>query len=82
MNIELYTRAQCSNCVKVKEALTNSKMPFVEHVIDRDLTREDVLEKFPDAKILPVVVVDGTWIGGKDEILKIVAQKNYEDNYR
>lgn len=80
MLIELYTREQCSNCVVVKNALNKADLNYKEYVIDRDITRENVLNLFPEAKILPVVVVDGTWIGGKDEILRIVAQKNQNEH--
>lgn len=74
MGVTLYTKPDCSRCVKVKEALKQNDVAFVEYTIGEDITREKTLELFPGAKILPIVTINGTWIGGRDEILKILAE--------
>jgi glutaredoxin len=79
MNIELYTRGACQLCDQTKAALKKSNLAFEERIIERDITRDEVLEKFPGARMLPIVVVDGTWIGGRDEILRLVAQRKQDE---
>jgi len=71
--IELYTRPGCSRCEAVMDALTKKQILYTEHVIGETVLREKVLDLFPGAKMLPIVVRDGTWIGGRDEVLKLLA---------
>jgi glutaredoxin len=81
MKIELYGRNGCSRCEQSKKFLRDNSIDFVEYEVGKDVPREVVLEKFPDAKMLPVVVVDGTWIGGRDELifnLKTILEANKE----
>jgi glutaredoxin len=73
-NIELYTRDRCSNCTKTKNTLLLHGLNWTEYQIDVDLTREDVLAKFPEAKMLPVVVVDGTYIGSMEDLNEMISK--------
>lgn len=74
MGLEIYSRDNCSRCEAVKAALAKKNIPYTEHIIDRTIFREAVVEMFPGAKMLPIVVKDGTWIGGRDELLQMLAQ--------
>ena len=62
MKVEVYTRDACSACTQTKKLLVESNVPFVEYQLERDLKREELLERFPTAKKLPVVVVDGVQV--------------------
>lgn len=72
MKIELYTRVSCGYCDQVKKLLKDKGLPYKEFIIEQNITREQVLEKFPTAKTLPVVVVDDEWIGGRDELFRLI----------
>lgn len=81
MLIELYTKPGCSRCDQSKKFLREKSIPFTEIEVEKDVSREVVLDKFPGAKMLPVVVVDGTWIGGRDELffnLNTILEANKE----
>jgi len=39
-----------------------------EKILDRDFTREHLLETYPTAKTFPVIVVDGFYIGGYTQL--------------
>jgi len=41
---------------------------FIEYKLDEDFTREILLDKFPEAKTYPIIVVDGFNIGGYDQL--------------
>lgn len=59
MNIELITRDGCPACVKTKNLLKKKNLPFSEFRIGVDLTRDQVIERFPDQKMIPIILVDG-----------------------
>lgn len=68
--IELYVRNQCGNCDDVKQMLNSRLIPYTTYTIDNGISREQVLAKFPNAKVLPLVVVDGDYIGSTDQLNK------------
>ena len=70
MVIEIYSKEKCSACVEAKIVLNTLGIGFTEKVIGEDITLEAVLAKFPEAKTVPIVLLDGEWIGGRDELFK------------
>ena len=68
--IELYTRASCQSCVVAKRFLTEKNVPFKEYSVGVDVQREDVLKKFPVARMLPIVVIEGEYVGSKEELIE------------
>lgn len=54
--IEVYTKPGCQNCERVMQFLQQKKVIHKEVVIGRDVTRQRVLEEFPDAKYAPILV--------------------------
>jgi glutaredoxin len=59
MNIEIYTKDACPNCLETKQLLTSNNVDYKEHIVGRDISREDTIAKFPGAKVVPIIVVDG-----------------------
>jgi hypothetical protein len=51
--------------------LNKEEIDFEEFKVDIDITRESVLEQFPNARMLPVIVVDGDWIPDKQALIKL-----------
>ena len=76
INVELYTKSNCGYCTHAKQLLEMAKMPYVEHKLDVDFTRELLLERYPTAKTYPVVVIDGFFIGGSTDLATILATQN------
>lgn len=70
--IELYTRTNCQYCVMAKNLLKQRGKPFQEFVIDQNITRDEVIQKFPTRKMLPIVVVEGQDIGGYTELRELL----------
>ena len=69
MNIIIYTKEKCKWCNNAKQLLKDKQLPYAETVIGIDVTREEVVEKYPEAKTVPIVVIDGEWIGGYTELV-------------
>lgn len=66
----IYTRDGCSFCEKAKKLLNQNNIQYNEYSIGKNVLREEVLEKFPGVKMLPIVVgVDGTLLGGYEDLV-------------
>jgi hypothetical protein len=49
---------------------------FTEKMLNRDFTREQLLETYPTAKSFPVVVLDGFYIGGYTQLAEKLNEAN------
>ena len=72
MLIELYTKPDCPMCDTAKRMLNEKKLSFHEYVIGRDITRDEVLSKFPEAKTAPVISLDGRMVREAKEFQLLV----------
>lgn len=59
MLIEIYTKPNCPACFKTKKFLAEYHLPYKEFVLGENITRDEVKAKFPTAKYVPIVIVDG-----------------------
>lgn len=71
MNVVIFSKESCPYCVRAVDLLTKKNIEFTEHKLDKDFTRAEIIEQFPDARTYPIVVVDQKWIGGYNELLKM-----------
>lgn len=75
MHVEIYTKTDCTYCTRAKELLANRNMKFSEQKLNVDFTREILLERYPSVKTYPVVVIDGFYIGGYNELQTILLKE-------
>ena len=70
MKIELYTRHEppCVFCESAKLFLEGRDIDYTNHIIGEDITRYELLEKFPAIRTVPIVLIDGELIGGFEEM--------------
>lgn len=54
--------------------LISKNIPFQEFKLGQDFTRDHLLEQYPDAKSFPVVVIDGFYIGGADQLSETISR--------
>ena len=66
--VEVYSKDNCAYCTKAKILLETRHMEFIERKIGVDVTREQLLEIAPHARTVPQIVIDGTVIGGYDQL--------------
>ena len=62
--VEIWGKRNCPYCNKTKQMSQKSGLNYIYHQLDEDFTKEEFLEKFPDAKTFPQIIVDGKSIGG------------------
>lgn len=76
MYVEIYTKDDCQYCHLAMRELTIKAIPFTEQRLNRDFSREQIMEKFPQAKAFPVIVVDGFYIGGYSNLKEHLVSAN------
>lgn len=62
MNIEVYSLEGCGPCEMAKMYLDQKGYNYTEYNTPRDMTREEFLEKFPEAEGWPHILVDGNYV--------------------
>ena len=75
--IQIWGKAQCPHCDAAKTFCEQNKFNFEYRQLDVDFTREEVLETFPGARTFPQIVVNGTKIGGWDQLRTYIEETNY-----
>ena len=75
MNFTVYSREGCPYCVKIVEVLKLAELRFVEYKLDRDFDRDSFYGQFGDGSTFPQVVVDGTNLGGCQDAVKYLQEK-------
>jgi len=68
MKIDVYTKTSCAACLFTKNYLEKQGMNFTELIVDKDITVEEVRNKFPQASTVPIIVIDEEYIGGYTEL--------------
>ena len=60
IKLEIWSQRNCAGCTAVKALATARRLEFVEHVIGVNATKEEFFEKFPNARTVPQVLINGT----------------------
>jgi len=68
MKVEMYSKDGCNYCMAAARLMMQKGIQFTVQELNIHFTREMLLEKFPDARTFPVIVVDGMYIGGYNEL--------------
>ena len=77
MEVLIYSKANCPNCIKAKKKLNEYNPKIL--VLGKDISREDFFKKFPHAKQVPQIVINNKHIGGFEDLEKWFAF-NIQDN--
>lgn len=64
MNIIIYTKSGCPACVTAKRLLDDKGIGYFECDVDLEANRLDLLNRYPEAKQLPQIVIEGQRVGG------------------
>ena len=76
MYIEIWSKTNCPYCdmaVRIaQQFVQESDNNYVKWMLDEDLTREELFDKFPGARTFPQIRVDGENIGGYTEFKELI----------
>ena len=64
MQITIYTKPNCPNCVSAKTLLKSHNLTYTEHNLDNPDARADWAMRFPDIRQMPQIFIDGQRVGG------------------
>jgi glutaredoxin 3 len=69
MNVEVWSKVNCPQCVSTKTFLDAKGVQFIEKKIGQNANVQDLLELVPTAKSVPQIFIDGVHIGGYNELV-------------
>ena len=64
MNIFIYTKSGCPNCVAAKKLLKEKGLRFIESDMDQDRIKLAFQFSYPDVRGMPQIFVNDVRIGG------------------
>jgi glutaredoxin 3 len=64
MNIFIYTKSRCPNCVAAKQLLKSKGLKFIENNMDDESVRQAFHFAYPDVKQMPQIFIDDQRVGG------------------
>lgn len=64
MNIMMYTKSNCPNCITAKMVLQMNDLDFVEVDVELGSRWENLLKEFPDARQMPQIFINDQRVGG------------------
>lgn len=76
--IEIYGKNNCNYCNKAKHYLDVRNIEYTYKELDKDFTREVMLDKFPTAKTYPQVRINNQIIGTYDQMVAYIENMGYE----
>ena len=68
----IWSKDNCPYCDQAKRLLTMKKINFEERNINKDWSREQLLEAVPTARTLPQIFLDDKLVGGYTELSKFL----------
>ena len=79
MQVIIYSKDNCSNCLKAKKILSKFNPKIV--ILDKDINREEFFKKFPASKTVPQIIIDNNHIGGYEDLEKWLAFNVPDENF-
>jgi glutaredoxin 3 len=70
MKAIVWSKDACPFCVQAKALLESKGIEYEERNVQRDWTKEQLLEVVPTARTLPQIFLDDQYIGGFTELRK------------
>ena len=66
--IKIYGKPQCPFCDRAKALCEQKGYEYTYKQLDVDFTREELFEKFPNARTFPQITAHGEYVGGFTEL--------------
>jgi len=76
MPIEMYTKNDCQWCEKASDLISKTigkgRVTIVYNLNTRKEHKENLLKRYPEAKTVPQIFIDGKHIGGYDDLVEYI----------
>ena len=64
MNITIYTKSNCPNCVSAKQLLKSKGLEYIERDVGLPVWLDQLDMTYPDVRQMPLIIIDGQRVGG------------------
>lgn len=68
----IWTKDTCSFCVKAKELLEKHNISYEERNIEKNWTKQDLLNIVPNARTVPQIFIDKNYVGGYTDLVDYI----------
>jgi glutaredoxin len=72
MNV-IYTKDNCSFCVKAKSLMESKGEIYQEVKLGRDITREEFMTLYPEVKTVPFIIRNGENVYGYERLAESIS---------
>lgn len=66
--VEIYTTPTCGYCHRAKRLLSEKGIGFSEIDVSDPKARAAMMERLPNARTVPQILIGGTPVGGSDDL--------------
>ena len=78
MNIQIYTKPNCTYCVQAKDLMSKCGLQYEEFTIGIHITVEELIEHLKrNVKTVPQIVIDKEVVGGFNHLKEYLLDKGY-----
>ena len=77
MIVDIYTKDLCGYCDATKDLFDTMGVKYNTFKIGTDITKEQLLEIAPNAKTAPQIVINGTVVGGYDDLCAYIENTGF-----
>lgn len=74
MNITIYTKSNCPNCVSAKQLLHEKALQYTEFDVENPAWRSDLLERAPSVRQMPAIFINEQFVGGLVGLMAALVQ--------
>ena len=79
MEIEIYSKTNCIFCDKAKIKLKKHNPKI--RMLDKDFSRDDFFNKFPNAKTFPQIIINEQHVGGYTELQNWLEKNSFDEDF-
>ena len=79
MKAKIYSKTHCVFCDKAKMRLAKYNPQIF--MLDKDFTREELFQKFPNARTFPQIIINKKHIGTYNELEKWLAFNKPDEDF-
>ena len=82
MLVEIYSKDLCGYCDMAKNLMESRGIEYTEFRIGHEgVTREMLLERVPNARTVPQIIIDGEVIGGWTQFRTWIEERDSSSNF-
>lgn len=74
MNITIYTKSNCPNCVAAKRLMQEHDLDYTEISLDEEGRRNNFMAAYPDARQMPQIFYGESRLGGLEGLKTYLPQ--------